>query len=107
VGRSFKISKNVKVPSKSKPREGRANECNASASHGVSKNSNVRINTRGDGAMVITSSHSKKDQEESKRAKGNNGWGNNFIRLNLKVCFSSETSKETDFIDIQPISCAE
>ena len=89
VGRSFKLPKDV--PSKRKPEKSKsemtwANECNASSSHGISQNSNVRVNTREDGAMVITSSHSKKDQEESKRAKGNNGWGNNFVRLNLKVC---------------------
>lgn len=51
----------------------------------LSEKSNIRINSREDGTTVITSSHPGRDQEASRRPKGNSGWGNNFVRLNLKV----------------------
>lgn len=47
----------------------------------------VRMCTREDGATVITASHKKADnRDDPVKVKGNNGWGNNFVRLNLKVC---------------------
>jgi hypothetical protein len=43
--------------------------------------------TREDGATVITASHNQgKSRDDPVKVKGNNGWGNNFVRLNLKVC---------------------
>jgi len=46
------------------------------------------LNTRDDGATIITASYKKIEQplSYSKKVKDNIGWGNNFVRINLKVC---------------------
>lgn len=51
--------------------------------------STIRMHKRDDGATVITASHNgDNNREEPVKVKGNEGWGNNFVRLNLKVrCF--------------------
>lgn len=86
VGRSFKVPKNVTAPSEGEPGDTSAQQCNEGSSLGVSKDSNIRINSREDGTTVVTASHNQREQEEPKRVKGNMGWGNNFVRLDLKVC---------------------
>lgn len=46
----------------------------------------VTMCKRDDGATVITASHKhEKTRDEPVKVKGNDGWGNNFVRLNLKV----------------------
>ena len=83
MDRSFKIPTNVRLPEagvESKTREQLSNNRGPAA-----KQSNVRINSREDGTTVITASHHQRDEQQSKRVKGNKGWGNNFVRLNLKV----------------------
>lgn len=82
MDRSFKIPTNVRLPEagvESKTMEQLGNRDPAA------KQSNVRINSREDGTTVITASHHQRDEHQSKRVKGNKGWGNNFVRLNLKV----------------------
>ena len=45
------------------------------------------LNTRDDGATVITASYKKVEQSNySKKVKDDIGWGKNFVRINLKVC---------------------
>lgn len=86
LNRPFKIAKSFKgSPEGLEVVQTEVEGENQNSLGGVCKPSTVRIHSRDDGTTVITASHQQKDKNDSKRSKGNAGWGKNFVRLNLKV----------------------